>query len=50
MNKPVRQVHRKERYQVDVVIPWKVLRFMFYAEKGFVIENHRKVRVEPAVT
>ena len=42
MNKPVRSEYRKERYLVDIVISWMVLRFVFYAEKGFVIDNHRK--------
>ena len=34
--------YRKDRFEIEVEIPWMILRFLFFEQKGFVIDNYKK--------
>jgi hypothetical protein len=44
LGKAVAPEFKKASYAIDLGIPWNVLRFLFYDQKGFVISNYDKFK------
>ncbi len=42
LGRPVEREFRQASYAVNLTIPWLTLRFVFYNEMGFIIENYQK--------
>jgi hypothetical protein len=48
LGKPTPSEFKHVSYAIDLDIPWGVLRFLFYDQMGFVIDNHEKFCVIPS--
>jgi hypothetical protein len=42
LGKPIPEGYQNASYEIDLNIPWHVLRFLFYEQKYFVLSNHQK--------
>jgi hypothetical protein len=40
LNRPTPKEYKQASYEIELNIPWMVLRFMFYNEMGFVLSNY----------